>query len=225
MLALVLLAGPASGKLSAQQPEAVKREPQARLESPDRSVKALDLDPEKAKQDTNGQPRAPQPYSSWGLQRNQAQKTSLGAASGSTAASEWEHKNSSVEATARPVKDEKSPLPGSAKPPSKTKYGTVANSHNQAGEPRAKMPIKVGLPQPTAGYPDSSLAAGNLDFSSRLAFDPARKLSPRRGGLKPKLRNSPSHLQADAYCRASALSTDTKQLCAHWQKKRSRSIH
>src|SRR5947209_6597975 len=79
----------AAGNASAQQSSGANVDSQQRISQPNRSVNAVDLDPEKSKDDAGARGMAPQSSSSWGIKRTEAQKTSLDGAKVPDKLSSW----------------------------------------------------------------------------------------------------------------------------------------
>jgi hypothetical protein len=202
----------------AQQSAEVQSDPQARVEAPDRSVNAVDPDPEKQKQDAAGQSRTAQPYSSWAPQRSQAQKTALDYPE---RASNWGHKHPQTNSAAllntphgKWILPAKPSYPVATKPQTRIGYPRTTTPGNfVSAQPRTTTLPAVATAGPVAGPRNLQFAAGGPD-GNPFAFDPMRKLS------KTRFPHRAQHAQADSYCHARALSPETaRRLCMKPQKK------
>lgn len=231
LLALLLLAVAAAPKAFAQQSAEVKSDPQLNVEAPNRSVDAVDRDPEKAKEDADAAhlKKAQKPYSTWGIQRNSGQNTPLDEAAVANQPSTWTLQSKPVSTTTanndiQPQDAErlsKRATPRIVKTRSATpKYGLATGSKRQIGV------------EPFGIYGGSGVATsepGSFNPSAALAFDPMRNFSGLGAmaqgefGATPRERYGPrmsrlsrSHAE---YCHAAVMSGELKRLCAQSQKK------
>lgn len=230
--ALLLLALAAAPALFAQQPDAINRESQARVETPDPAIPPVDSDPEKATPDVPQQPQPAQTFSTWGMQRIQPQKPSLNPESAAQAAaaqsgdtllqqsSIWGPATKRPNPTALLNKDATEPAPA-AKIKLLKLRDRMAQLLNPTGE-RLSPTISgnAALSRADAGYLNPRVPLPQVDFSSPLLFDPMRQSlfanssSTSRLGRRPLLA---SHTESSDDCRT-LVSGEMKFLCMQSQQ-------
>lgn len=212
----------------AQQSAEVKSDPHVNVEVPNRSVEAVDVDPEKAKDDaaaTRAAKAKPQ-YSTWGLQRSSAQNTALEDSAGVNQRSTWALQSRPQSTTA----------PGDAMPQEAgaTRKALVRRESNSVPATKTKVSgqrvnagsatgwsSRIGnLHRGFAGGGSLSEADHSLfDPAAALRFDPMRNFSTPGPTSHTGRRHRLSRAQVNEYCHARLLSDDARRLCAQSKKQ------
>ena len=223
LLVSMLLVATVAPAVFAQQSAEVNSDPHVNVEVPNRSVQAVDLDPEKAKQDAAAPLQESQklqkPYSTWGMQ-NPRMNDAVDVKRQST----WtlQSKPASITATNtdNPPQDvqphgEPNPLKAVTRRAGKTrleipKYQTAAGLKRQSGFQSSDI----------SGIGGTASEATFFDPSSALVFNPMKNFSAvGRATSQGEVGHHLSHSQVEEYCHASIMNDELKRRCAQWQKK------